>query len=257
MPDANDPDALPPGLVEEYRRGVHEQLQLVAVLADRLSQAGDDREALDTLRREAHKIHGSAGSYGYHETSRLAAGMEATAKDWLAEPHDRDSDRGSLARWFVVRLAKSLDLAAPPTTRNDRPTAPTRRLSDFADAPEVIVVEDDPALAELLAFGLNTRGYHYKAFRNGREALEYLLALKVGARAPLLLLDVDLPGMDGYSVFERLQRERPNVYRTVFTTVHGAEEEQLRGLEAGAVDYLVKPISLRVALEKIRRWTAK
>jgi DNA-binding response OmpR family regulator len=42
----------------------------------------------------------------------------------------------------------------------------------------------------------------------------------------------------------------------VFTTVHGTEEEQLRGLEAGALDYLVKPISLRVALEKIKRWVA-
>ena len=51
-----------------------------------------------------------------------------------------------------------------------------------------------------------------------------------------------------------LDRERPGTYRVVFTTVHGAEEEQLRGLEAGALDYLVKPISLRVALEKIKRW---
>jgi len=43
----------------------------------------------------------------------------------------------------------------------------------------------------------------------------------------------------------------------VFTTVHGDESEQLRGLEAGALDYLVKPISLRVALEKIRRWVGR
>jgi DNA-binding response OmpR family regulator len=43
----------------------------------------------------------------------------------------------------------------------------------------------------------------------------------------------------------------------VFTTVHGTESEQLRGLEAGALDYLVKPMSLRVALEKIRRWVGR
>src|SRR2546426_7825355 len=51
-----------------------------------------------------------------------------------------------------------------------------------------------------------------------------------------------------------LQRARPGTYRVVFTTVHGTEEEQLRGLEAGALDFLVKPISLRVAPEKIKRW---
>src|SRR2546422_2587760 len=75
-----------------------------------------------------------------------------------------------------------------------------------------------------------------------------------GEEHPLLLLDVDLPALDGYSIFDTLQRERPGAFRVVFTTVHGNEAEQLRGLEAGALDYLVKPISLRVALEKIRRW---
>jgi len=61
----------------------------------------------------------------------------------------------------------------------------------------------------------------------------------------------------GYSIFDALQRQRPGTYRVVFTTVHGTEEEQLRGLEAGALDYLVKPISLRVALEKIKRWVGR
>jgi len=73
----------------------------------------------------------------------------------------------------------------------------------------------------------------------------------------LLLLDVDLPALDGYSIFDTLQRDRPDRFRVVFTTVHGDESEQLRGLEAGALDYLVKPISLRVALEKIRRWVGR
>ena len=91
-------------------------------------------------------------------------------------------------------------------------------------------------------------------FRNGRDALDALLALDPGDEHPLLLLDVDLPALDGYSILDTLTRERPGQYRVVFTTVHGDESEQLRGLEAGALDYLVKPISLRVALEKIRRW---
>jgi DNA-binding response OmpR family regulator len=68
---------------------------------------------------------------------------------------------------------------------------------------------------------------------------------------------VDLPALDGYSIFEELQKECPGKFRVVFTTVHGSESEQLRGLEAGALDYLVKPMSLRVALEKIRRWVGR
>ena len=65
------------------------------------------------------------------------------------------------------------------------------------------------------------------------------------------------PGLDGFSLFERLEAERPGVYRVVFTSVHSTEDEQMRALEAGALDYLVKPISLRVVLEKVRRWVGR
>ncbi len=81
--------------------------------------------------------------------------------------------------------------------------------------------------------------------------------MKIGDRRPLVLLDVDLPGLDGFSLFERLEAERPGVYRVVFTSVHSTEDEQVRALEAGALDYLVKPISLRVVLEKVRRWVGR
>ena len=261
------PAELPPGLLAEYLESAAEQLQVLAELADRLLVAADDADALDRLRRETHKIRGSAGSYGFWQASRLAAGMEETAKDWVARPNDADLDRGSVAQWFVVQLADALQLEPPPAGERSagraqppppRPAPPASApTAAGADAPEVIVVEDDPALAGLLEYGLRARGYRFVTFRNGRDALDALLALDLGDEHPLLLLDVDLPALDGYSILDRLTRERPGQYRVVFTTVHGDESEQLRGLEAGALDYLVKPISLRVALEKIRRWVGR
>ena len=291
------PPELPPGLLAEYLESARGQLSVLLAIAERLVAAGADRAALDELRRETHKIHGSAGSYGFMEASRLAAGMEATVKDWVARPDEPDVERGSLARWFVKRLAELLGVevpdasaaASPPPPSRSQPlppvgppprpglrpptqrpgTRPVRAApprvppkpaeavvppADAALAPEVIYVEDDAALAELLEYGLRAHGYRFLAYRNGRDALRELLALDVRGTRPLLLLDVDLPALDGYSILAALERERPGTYRVVFTTVHGTEEEQLRGLEAGALDYLVKPISLRVALEKIKRW---
>src|SRR3989454_11538234 len=250
------PAELPPGLLEEYLQSARGQLQPLAELADRLAARNDDVEALEALRREVHKIHGSAGSYGFWSASRLAAGMEETAKDWLSRPTDTDVDRGSLTRWFVVRLAEILRLDVPTTQRADRPSGPILQ-ADLLNVPEVIVVEDDPALAELLEYGLRSRAYRFACYRDGREALGDLLALETGESHPLLLLDVDLPVVDGYAIFEALERERPGVYRVVFTTARGDESEQRRGLEAGALEYLVKPISLRVALEKIHRWVGR
>jgi CheY-like chemotaxis protein len=247
-------DEIPPALRAEYLAGASQQLDLLARLGVRLDTDASDADALQEFRREVHKIRGAAGSFGFTQGSRVAAAMEETAKEWVANPADRSDDRATIVRWFVTRIAWVLGLDPPgdrpPAVATPAPPPPP----PAGEVPEVIIVEDDTALAELLEFGLRARGYRFAVLRNGREALQHLLGLDLRGTQPLLLLDVDLPGLDGYSVFDALQRERPGAYKVVFTTVHGTEDEQLRGLEAGALDYLVKPMSLRVALEKIRRW---
>ena len=255
----DDDLGLPPGLRDEYLQGARDQLGGIAELAERLIGAGDDAAAIGDLRREAHKLRGSAGSFGFAQASVVAAELEDAAKQWLAQPVDGAATRGAAARGFVRRLAAALFTkqsveASPPTT----PHAPSATHDPSpGDTPEVIVVEDDAALADLLTFGLEARGYRFVHYRNGRDALAALRAMDTGGTAPLLLLDVDLPALDGYSIFEALRKDCPGKFRVVFTTVHGTEAEQLRGLEAGAIDYMVKPMSLRVALEKIRRWVGR
>jgi len=272
--ESADEYGLPPGVRDEYLQGARDQLGLIAELAERLVASGEDREAIDELRRESHRLRGSAGSFGFPQATLVAAELEDAAKQWLEQPDNGVAGRGYAARGFVRRLAAALftkQSAAPavspptpepsppppPSTALDRPPPPSE--STTGDVPEVIVVEDDPALAELLTFGLEARGYRFIHFRNGREALDLLKTLPTAGapQPPLLLLDVDLPALDGYSIFEELQKESPGKFRVVFTTVHGSESEQLRGLEAGAMDYMVKPMSLRVALEKIRRWVGR
>lgn len=266
-----DDFGLPPGVRDEYLQGARDQLGAIAELAERLVAAGDDMAAIEELRRDAHRLRGSAGSFGFPQASVVAAELEEAAKHWIEHPVNGVADRGQAARGYVRRLAAALftkqATATPPAVEPLPPlaapsppsAAPEPSPATTTDVPEVIVVEDDPALAELLTFGLEARGYRFRHFRNGREALDVLKTLdtKGAAQAPLLLLDVDLPALDGYSIFEELQQDCPGKFRVVFTTVHGSETEQLRGLEAGAMDYMVKPMSLRVALEKIRRWVGR
>src|SRR5438876_4699933 len=111
--DATPPPELPPGLLAEYLESARSQLGVLAGLAHRIAARSADREALEGLRHETHKVHGSAGSYGFMEASRLAAGMEATVKDWVAWPGDPEVERGPITRWFVARLAEMLGLPAP------------------------------------------------------------------------------------------------------------------------------------------------
>lgn len=126
--------------------------------------------------------------------------------------------------------------------------------ADVDRAPDVVVVEDDPALTDLITFALSSRGLTHRAYHNGPEALEGLRTMRVHGRAPIVLLDVDLPGLDGFSLFERIRVDRPGVFRVVFVTVRASEGDQLRALRAGALDYLTKPVSLRVLLAKIAIW---
>lgn len=125
---------------------------------------------------------------------------------------------------------------------------------DALIAPDVIVVEDDLALSEMLQYALRSGGLSYRAYGTGPEALAAMLALEPAGRKPLVLLDVDLPGLDGHSLHERLRMQRPGVYTVVFMSVHTGEAEQIRALKTGAIDYLLKPVNLRVLMTKLPVW---
>lgn len=119
--------------------------------------------------------------------------------------------------------------------------------------PDVVVVEDDVALIEMLSYSLGNQGYELAFFANGREALEALLEMRTGSRKPVVLLDVDLPGMDGFRVLQELSSNRPGDFQVIMATMHSSEAAQVLAIESGALDYIVKPISLPITLAKIDR----
>ena len=125
---------------------------------------------------------------------------------------------------------------------------------DSTRAPDVIIVEDDPAFSELLEYALRQEGYTFRVLRTGPEALKVLRAIPVVALKPLVLLDLDLPGLDGHAVHEHLLMDRPRDFVVIFMSAHSGDADQVRALRAGAADYLTKPVSLRVFLSKLPRW---
>jgi CheY-like chemotaxis protein len=128
--------------------------------------------------------------------------------------------------------------------------ARSRRLSVF-------VVEDDKSLREMLEYALTNAGYEVRAFGDGAEALSVLKELRVLGQRPMVLLDVDLPGMDGFSVLDELEQERPGVFRTVLLTAHANERDQLRGLRSSAIDYVVKPVRIPLLLTRLERYAGQ
>jgi len=120
-------------------------------------------------------------------------------------------------------------------------------------APRILVVEDEASLARGIAFNLKLEGYEVDCIADGREASD-LLTLP-GARSrdghDLILLDVMLPNLDGFSV-ARAARESGNRTPILMLTAKGLPEDVVEGLESGADDYLPKPFDLTVLLARVK-----
>jgi len=109
----------------------------------------------------------------------------------------------------------------------------------------VFVVEDDVSIRRGIVDTLAAGGYETFESGHGTEALHTALE----AEYDLLLLDIMLPGMDGFALLEELRKSRPAV-PVIMLTARGAEQDRVRGLKSGADDYVVKPFS---ALELLAR----
>ena len=112
----------------------------------------------------------------------------------------------------------------------------------------LLLVEDDPALSELLEFRFSREGYQVRTTADGDEAL--LLAQE---EVPdLVILDWMIDGTSGIEVCRRLRREKATAHiPIIMLTAREAEDDRIRGLETGADDYLTKPFSPRELLARV------
>jgi len=113
-------------------------------------------------------------------------------------------------------------------------------------ARRICVVEDDAAIRRGLVDSLQHAGYSVSECSDGTEARRVLL----GAELDLVLLDVMLPGTDGFQLLVELRRARPTL-PVIMVTARGAEEDRVRGLKTGADDYVVKPFSASELLARV------
>ena len=118
--------------------------------------------------------------------------------------------------------------------------------------PRLLVVEDEAHLADGIRFNLELEGYEVETIDDGRVA-----ATRVAPEDPrepaldLVILDVMLPGLDGFEIVERM-RQSGNFTPVLMLTAKSLPEDVVQGLEAGADDYLPKPFDLPVLLARVK-----
>ncbi len=113
----------------------------------------------------------------------------------------------------------------------------------------VLVVDDEKDIVQLIRYNLEREGFKVESAGDGNEALRKAVEVK----PDVILLDIMLPGKDGYEVIKSLNQSEKTVgIPVIFLTAKSAEFDEVLGLELGADDYVVKPISPRKLVSRIR-----
>ena len=109
---------------------------------------------------------------------------------------------------------------------------------------DILIVEDDEAIADLIYMNLRAEGYRCTCAHDGMEGADWIEK----GRFDLVLLDIMLPEVDGYELLEYI---KPTGTPVIFLTAKGAVEDRIRGLKAGADDYLAKPFQVGELLARV------
>src|SRR5436309_41038 len=159
------------------------------------------------------------------------------------------SDSLPIIKSFFLQPARRLRKSGINTMTQRISSESKDEMSDGSHA-EILVVDDDALSRRLLAQLLTAAGYKCRVCKNGSEALEIVHA----APPSLLLLDFDMPGPNGAEVLRRLRSDHnPAVAQipAIMLTAHGSEESEVSCLQAGADDFVTKPVNAAVLRARI------
>lgn len=167
-----------------------------------------------------------------------------------------ESKLGQGSRFSVVlpwnNLAP-LELSFPDTSHKPAETESPAFISAGVLAPLVLIAEDNEETIVMMSKYLQARGYRIAIARNGNEALEYA-RLK---QPSVILMDLQMPVLDGLEAMRRLRREADSQVANIpviALTAFAMPADRQRSLEAGANEYVSKPVNLRQLVELINRY---
>jgi|RhiMethySRZTD1v2_1073278.scaffolds.fasta_scaffold03143_19 sigma-B regulation protein RsbU (phosphoserine phosphatase) len=222
----------PAELAELHRAFAPQAEEHLGALA-RAVEAGD----ADAARRVAHALAGAAGNLGAGDLHRAARELEHATRagaEGLAAPLADVARAGRALLAAIARLGPAQ--AGAPVTGAPPPRAPRGELADRL----VLIVDDVRTNVELLVRALKD-DYRLAVAQDGESALRSVRA----APPDLVLLDIMMPGLDGYEVCRRLKLDsRTRDIPVVFLTSLDEVRDKARGFEAGAADYITKPFEI-------------
>lgn len=221
-------------------------------------------------QQEANELADSANSFGFAEGARFAREMESL---FQGEAPLGQAETLRLSE-LVVAMRRELEQPSstqpePETLLEGRRLLPQAKKEKYGrvlpvgqqpslpqtiPSVDVVLIEEDEALSSLLLHALATRGYRTHWIKDGQAAVEILAGQQPSLITRVVLLDVGLPRLDGFSVLKHLFQDGVlQNTQVIMLTARATEAEELKAFELGAFDHVAKPFSLPVLLQRIRR----
>jgi type IV pilus assembly protein PilB len=213
------------------------------------------RMAVHELMRLTPRVRSvllARSSDDFVRTAARASGMRTMYEDGL-----RKIARGLTAREELVRVVPPDEVAEEESIAHDAGEAPVRplpaSLSNDVRSPRrsrVLVVDDEPTLVEIVKEILETEHYEVVTASSGTEALAEIYR----HRPDLVLTDLQMPGMNGLEMLQRIRADLQTAQvPVVFLTVADSLDTEVKALDLGADDYITKPIERARLLSRVRR----
>jgi CheY-like chemotaxis protein len=210
-------------------------------------QAAVERGDFDTVLGIAHNIQGSGGSFGFADLSEIGAALEEAARARARPEIERQLRR---LEHYLARVEVSSARPEPAPLPIAPAAAHASRRRDGGGGPAILLVDDQEMNAVILGRYLEREGYSVKWLASGEAALADL------AQSPppaLMLLDVVMPGMNGFEVCRRVKSSAATCgIPVVLVTSFDRRNEFLQGWAAGADDVLARPVRRDELLKRVR-----
>ncbi|MFT7672719.1 MAG: diguanylate cyclase (GGDEF)-like protein [Gammaproteobacteria bacterium] len=239
-------------LLKMYEDGLKEQCDGFTKAISDLSNKPTDSELKTKAIALAHSIKGGGGSFGYHLITTIATNADQILKDREnVTAEDIELLNNHAEALELVSIKKMYGNGGKPGR------ILLQGLEDFKlilqgaqninHEVTILIVDDEKAIRHLMSLLLKDFGTIETA-ESGEEALE-----KVNALNPdLVILDVQMPGMNGYEVCAKIRtNDKTSSIPIVFLTANASNEDEERGLELGAIDFIRKPISPQIVSVRV------
>ncbi|OGF63631.1 MAG: hypothetical protein A2Y62_01930 [Candidatus Fischerbacteria bacterium RBG_13_37_8] len=230
-----------------------ERLSQIESLLQQLIAGSFNMNCLDEMYSAVHKLHGAAGSYGFDTISRRAGEWEKILIALKEEKQPPSKTQLNVMQAYLHDIYLMLKDSMPVKTAvEDTEKTSMRKVN-------ILIVDDDPEIRKFIAEVLRSGGYEVMMAENGESALLVLDSIK----PELILADVVMPVINGYKLCSQVRKMGHDDIPFIFCSALDTPPERIKGLRAGADDYIVKPINpeelllkVNIMIEKTRKFFA-